>query len=299
MNEQPISAEDTFPRQRIQVLDGEMAYVDTGDGIPVVFLHGNPTSSYLWRNIMPHVAPVARCLAPDLIGMGDSSRIAGSMYRFVDHRRYLDAWFDALGLTRDVVLVGHDWGSALAFHWAHRHPERVAGLVYFEALVRPFPADGPPNAKGEKVPTQQRFQEMRSAEGERMILEDNYFVEDRLPSRIIRDLTEDEMAVYRKPFLEPGESRRPTLTWPREVPIGGEPADVHELMEAYARWLVETDVPKLLAVGDPGGLIQGEVLDFCRTFRNQREITVPGIHFLQEDAPHEIGAAIRAFVEGL
>jgi haloalkane dehalogenase len=299
MTDNRIGAEDALPRQRIEVLDGEMAYVDTGDGIPVVFLHGNPTSSYLWRNIIPHVAPVARCLAPDLIGMGESSRIPGSMYWFVDHRRYLDAWFSALGLERDVVLVGHDWGSALAFHWAHRHPERVGGLVYFEALVRPFPAHGPPNAPGEKVPTQQRFREMRSPAGERMILEENYFVEDRLPSRILRDLSEEEMAVYRRPYLEAGESRRPTLTWPREVPIGGEPPDVHEIMDAYAGWLAETPVPKLLVVGDPGGLIHGELLDFCRTFSNQREVTVPGIHFLQEDAPHEIGAAIRAFVENL
>lgn len=298
MTETEISPDDPYERKRLKVLDTEMAYVDTGEGDPVVFLHGNPTSSYLWRNIIPHVEPVARCIAPDLIGMGDSAKIPGSMYRFVDHRRYLDALLDQLGVTENAVIVGHDWGSALGFHWAQRYNARIKGLVYFEALVRPF-AEGPPNTKGEKVPTQQRFREMRSDKGEQMILQDNYFVEDRLPSRILRDLSDDEMNVYRKPYLEPGEGRRPTLTWPREVPIGGEPKDVHSIIASYAQWLSTTQKPKLLIVGDPGGLIQGEMLEFCRTFANQTEVTVPGIHFLQEDAPHEIGEAIKEFVAGL
>ena len=195
MTKDDISAQDQYPRTRHKVLDTEMACVDTGTGDPVVFLHGNPTSSYLWRNIMPHVEPVARCIAPDLIGMGGSNKIPGSMYRFVDHRLYLDALFEQLGVSQNVVLVGHDWGSALAFHWAQRFHTRVKGLVYFEAIVQPLPAGGPPNTQGEKVPTQQRFQEMRSEKGEQMILQDNYFVEDRLPSRILRDLSDEEMDV--------------------------------------------------------------------------------------------------------
>ena len=294
-----ISAQDPYPRTRHKVLDTEMACVDTGTGDPVVFLHGNPTSSYLWRNIMPHVEPVARCIAPDLIGMGGSDKIPGSMYRFVDHRRYLDALLDQLGVTRNVVLVGHDWGSALALHWAQRFHTRVKGLIYFEAIVQPLPGGGPPNTQGEKVPTQQRFQEMRSEKGEQMILQENYFVEDRLPSRILRDLSDDEMDIYRKPYLEPGEDRRPTLTWPRELPLGGEPADVHNIVASYAQWLRTTEVPKLLIVGEPGGLLRGEPLEFCRTFPNQTEISVPGIHFLQEDSPHQIGQAIHDFITDL
>ena len=299
MTDNDISAEDPYPRTRHKVLDTEMACVDTGQGDPVVFLHGNPTSSYLWRNIMPHVEPVARCIAPDLIGMGDSAKIPGSMYRFVDHRRYLDRLFDQLGVTRDVVLVGHDWGSALAFHWAQRFHTRVKGLVYFEAIVQPMAAAGPPNTQGEKVPTQQRFQEMRSEKGEEMILQGNYFVDERLPSRVLRDLRDAEMDVYRKPYLEPGEDRRPTLTWPRELPLGGEPVDVHNIVASYAQWLRTTMVPKLLIVGEPGGLLRSDPLEFCRTFQNQTEISVPGIHYLQEDSPHEIGQAIHDFVTGL
>ena len=299
MTKDDISAQDQYPRTRHKVLDTEMACVDTGTGDPVVFLHGNPTSSYLWRNIMPHVEPVARCIAPDLIGMGGSNKIPGSMYRFVDHRLYLDALFEQLGVSQNVVLVGHDWGSALAFHWAQRFHTRVKGLVYFEAIVQPLPAGGPPNTQGEKVPTQQRFQEMRSEKGEQMILQDNYFVEDRLPSRILRDLSDEEMDVYRKPYLEPGEDRRPTLTWPRELPLGGEPADVHNIVASYAQWLRTTEMPKLLIVGEPGGLLRGEPLEFTRTFPNQTEISVPGIHFLQEDSPHEIGQAIHDFITNL
>lgn len=294
-----ISPKDPYERKRLQVLDTVMAYVDTGEGDPVVFLHGNPTSSYLWRNIMPHVAPAARSIAPDLIGMGDSDKIPGSTYRFVDHRLYLDALLEQLSVIQNVVLVGHDWGSALAFHWAQRFHTRVKGLVYFEAIVQPLPAGGPPNTQGEKVPTQQRFQEMRSEKGEQMILQENFFVEDRLPSRILRDLSDEEMDVYRKPYLEPGADRRPTLTWPRELPLGGEPADVHKIVASYAQWLRTTEVPKLLIVGEPGGLLRGEPLEFCRTFPNQTEISVPGIHFLQEDSPHEIGQAIHDFITDL
>lgn len=289
---EPISAADPHPRRRVAVLDTEMAYVDVGAGDPVVFLHGNPTSSYLWRNVIPHVG-AGRCLAPDLVGMGDSGRAPAGSYRFVDHARYLDAWFEALGLRR-VTLVVHDWGSALGFHWARRHPERVRGVVYMEALVRPVTwAEWP-------GPARKIFQAMRSPGGEEMVLQKNVFVERILPASVLRGLTEAEMAVYRRPFLEPGESRRPTLTWPRQIPIEGEPADVVAIADAYARWLAEArDLPKLFVNADPGVILTGPQREFCRTWPNQQEITVRGTHFIQEDSPHEIGEAVAAFVSRL
>ena len=285
-----ISAADPHPRRRARVLDTEMSYVDMGEGRPVVFLHGNPTSSYLWRNVMPHVAGTHRCLAPDLVGMGQSGKAPAGSYRFVDHARYLDAWFDALDLTAGVTLVVHDWGSALGFHWARRHPERVRALVYMEAIVRPLTwADWPEVAR--KV-----FQGMRSPAGDEMVLEKNVFVERILPLSVLRGLTDAEMAVYRKPYLESGESRRPTLTWPRQIPIDGEPADVVAVVEEYGRWLAKSPLPKLFVNADPGTILTGPQREFCRTWPNQDEITVRGSHFIQEDSPHEIGRAIAGFL---
>ncbi|HKZ08951.1 MAG TPA: haloalkane dehalogenase [Methylomirabilota bacterium] len=292
MSEQ-IAAADPHPRRRARVLDTELAYVDTGEGKPVVFLHGNPTSSYLWRNIIPHVAATHRCLAPDLVGMGDSGKAPSGRYRFVDHARYLDAWFEALGLTRDVSLVVHDWGSALGFHWARRHPERVRALLYMEAIVRPVVWSEWPE------PGRQIFQAMRSPAGEEMVLQKNVFVERILPASVLRRLTEAEMAVYRKPYLEPGESRRPTLTWPRQIPIDGEPADVVAIVDEYARWLARSPVPKLFVNADPGAILIGPQRDFCRGWPNQDEITVRGSHFIQEDSPREIGEAIAASLSRL
>jgi haloalkane dehalogenase len=287
---QPIPAADPYPRRRVRVLDTEMAYVDTGTGDPVVFLHGNPTSSYLWRNVIPYVERVGRCLAPDLVGMGESGKAPAGSYRFVDHARYLDVWFDALSVTR-ATLVVHDWGSALGFHWAQRHPERVRGLVYMEALVRPVTWEEWPEA-ARKI-----FQTMRSPAGEEMVLQKNVFVERILPASVLRGLTEAEMTVYRRPFLEPGESRRPTLTWPRQIPIDGEPADVVAIVDAYARWLAEAaELPKLFVNADPGVILTGPQREFCRRWPNQQEITVRGTHFIQEDSPHEIGAAVAAFI---
>ena len=278
--------------RRIGVLDTEMAYVDTGQGRPVVFLHGNPTSSFLWRHIIPEVEGAARCLAPDLVGMGQSGPAPSGSYRFVDHARYLDAWFDAMGLTRDVTLVVHDWGSALGFHWARRHPERVSGLVYMEAIVRPLTWDEwPENAR--KI-----FQGMRSPAGEDLVLQKNVFVERVLPASVMRPLTDAEMAVYRAPYREPGESRRPVLTWPREIPVDGEPADVVAIVEAYGQWLAQSPVPKLFVNAEPGSILVGAQRDFCRTWPNQDEVTVKGLHFVQEDSPGEIGQAIRAFLGG-
>jgi haloalkane dehalogenase len=287
-----ISAVDPYPRRRVPVLDTEMACVDAGSGDPVVFLHGNPTSSYLWRNVIPHVEPVGRCLAPDLVGMGDSAPAPAGSYRFVDHARYLDAWFEALGLRR-VALVVHDWGSALGFHWARRYPERVRGLVYMEALVRPVTwAEWP-------EPARKIFQALRSPAGEEMVLQKNVFVERILPASVLRRLGEAEMAVYRRRYREPGESRRPTLTWPRQIPIDGEPADVVAVAEAYARWLATSDVPKLFVNAEPGVILTGPQREFCRRWPNQREITVRGSHFLQEDSPREIGEAVVQFVSRL
>jgi haloalkane dehalogenase len=284
-------AADLHPRRRVATLDTEMAYVDVGAGDPVVFLHGNPTSSYLWRNVIPHVEAVGRCLAPDLVGMGDSGRAPAGSYRFVDHARYLDAWFAAIVPARPVTLVVHDWGSALGFDWARRHPERVRGVVYMEALVRPVTWDEWPE------PARKIFQAMRSPGGEEMVLQKNVFVERILPASVLRGLTEAEMTVYRRPFLEPGESRRPTLTWPRQIPIDGEPADVVAIVDAYAQWLAAADaLPKLFVNADPGVILTGPQREFCRQWPNQREVTVRGSHFIQEDSPHEIGEAVAAFV---
>ena len=281
-----ISANDPYERNRVSVLDSDMAYVDIGSGDPVVFLHGNPTSSYLWRNIIPQVEKGHRCLAPDLIGMGDSGKNPAGSYRFVDHARYLDAWFEAMDLTQSVTLVIHDWGSALGFHWAHRHPDRIKAIVYMEAIVQPLTWDAWPEA-AKKI-----FQAMRSPAGEEIVLQKNTFVERILPASVMRGLTEEEMTVYKRPYLEPGESRRPTLTWPRQIPIEGEPADVTEIVAAYAKWISTSDIPKLFVNADPGTILIGPQRAFCRTWPNQKEITVKGTHFIQEDAPVEIGQAI-------
>ena len=288
-----MTAADPHPRRTVNVLDSEMTHVDTGDGDPVVFLHGNPTSSYLWRNVIPHLSGQARCLAPDLIGMGDSGKAPGGSYRFADHARYLDAWFDALGLTERVVLVGHDWGSALGFDWACRHPERVKGVAYMEGIVRPM--------RWDEWPEQARniFQAMRSPAGEEVVLQKNVFVERVLPASIMRTLTDEEFAVYRRPYLKPGESRRPTLTWPRQIPLDGEPADVVELTQRYADWLATSDLPKLFINAEPGIILTGPQRDFCRTWPNQREVTVRGLHFIQEDSPDEVGHALANWYASL
>lgn len=276
-------------KRRVAVRGLHMAYVEEGAGDPVVFLHGNPTSSYLWRNVIPHVAPLGRCIAPDLVGMGDSDPLPDSgpgRYRFVDHRAYLDDLLEALDVRRDVTFVVHDWGSALGFDWANRHRDAVAGLAYMEAIVRPVTwAEWPDAAR-------RVFQGFRSEAGESMVLERNVFVENVLPGSVLRTLTDDEMAEYRRPFLEPGERRRPTLTWPREIPVEGEPADVTEIVGAYAEWLPTSPVPKLFVAAEPGAILTGAQREFCRTWPNQTEVTVRGSHFIQEDSPDEIGRAI-------
>jgi haloalkane dehalogenase len=286
----------SFEKSRVAVLDRQMAYVDVGAGSPIVFLHGNPTSSFLWRNVWPHCQELGRCLAPDLIGMGDSEKLPDSgpdRYTFVEHRRYLDAWFDKLGLTSDVTLVIHDWGSALGFDWARRHPDAVRGIAYMEAIVAPLTWDSVPAAVTDL------FRGLRSPAGEKMVLEDNLFVEAVLPGAILRPLDDDEMAEYRRPFAEPGEGRRPTLTWPRQIPIDGEPADTTEIVTAYGDWLAASPVPKLFLDADPGAILTGPARERCRTFPNQQEVTVRGVHFVQEDSPDEIGSALAGWYRGL
>lgn len=276
----------------------QMAYIEEGEGDPIVFLHGNPTSSYLWRNIMPYLAGKGRLIAPDLVGMGDSEKLDNSgpeSYRYVEHRKYLFALLEQLGVSENVTLVIHDWGSGLGFHWAHTHPEAVKGIAFMEAIVAPLPSlDALPEGEARTV-----FGAFRSPAGEDIVLQNNAFVEMILPGSIIRALTDEEMAEYRRPFLNAGEDRRPTLTWPREIPIGGEPEDVHDIVTAYGAWLSETTIPKLFINAEPGALVQGPVLEFVRSWPNLTETTVAGIHFIQEDSPDEIGQAIADWYDGL
>lgn len=290
---QAIAARPLGELRTIPVLDSHMAYVEIGAGDPIVFLHGNPTSSYLWRNVMPHLEGLGRCLAPDLVGMGGSGPSPRGSYRFVDHRRYLDAWMDVLGVTGGVTLVIHDWGSALGFDWARRHREAVKAIAYMEAIVMPLTWEDWPEA------ARPIFQAMRSDAGEEIVLQKNVFVERILPSSVLRTLSAEEMAAYRAPFTEVGEPRRPTLTWPREIPIGGSPPDVAEIVTDYGSWLAASRVPKLFINADPGSILVGRQREFARSWPNQREVTVAGRHFLQEDSPHEIGEAIRDWLSQL
>jgi len=279
-------------KKTIEVNGKKMAYVEAGSGDPIVFQHGNPTSSYLWRNIMPHLADQGRCIAVDLIGMGDSDKLDHSgpgSYRYVEHREFLFAAWEALGIRDRVTLVIHDWGSALGFDWACQHPDSVLGIAYMEAIVRPMTWDNwPESAKGV-------FQGFRSDNGEAMVLDKNIFVERVLPASVLRELTAEEMTVYRRPFLTPGEDRRPTLTWPRQIPLENEPADVHDIVTAYSQWLENSALPKLFINADPGSILVGPQREFCRGWKNQTEVTVPGLHFLQEDSPDQIGEAIAAW----
>ncbi len=288
MTHPAISTEEISYRKRVDVLDTNMAYVDVGEGAPIVFLHGNPTPSYLWRNIIHHLLPLGRCLAPDYVGMGNSGVAQDGSYRFSDHQRYLDTWFEAVGLNGDVILVMHDWGSALGFSWAERHPEQVRALAYMEAIVRPFLSwDEWPEA------TRPFFKAQRTSAGEEIILQQNLFIEYLLP---LRGIPEEAIEVYRRYFRNPGNSRMPMLAWSRELPIEGEPKDVVEVVDSYSRWLSTSLVPKLFINGDPAGFLIGPQREFCRVWPNQEEITVEGAHFLQEDSPREVGEAIRRFV---
>jgi haloalkane dehalogenase len=288
MRHPEISTEDISYRKHIALLGTQMAYVDVAEGDPIIFLHGTPTPSYLWRNIIPHLLPLGRCLAPDYVGMGNSGPAPDGNYRFVDHQRYLDAWFDALDINRNVILVVHDWGSALGFSWAHRHPERVKAIVYMEGIVRPFRSwDEWPAA------TRDFFQAQRTDAGEDLILRKNLFIEYLLP---LRHISAEAIEVYRRHYRNPGLSRMPMLAWTRDLPIAGEPADVVRIVAAYSQWLASSSIPKLFIDAEPGGFLIGAQREFCRSWPNQQTVTVQGAHFLQEEAPQAVGEATARFV---
>ena len=279
-----------------QINGKRMAYIDEGHGDAIVFQHGNPTSSYLWRNVMPHLEGLGRLVACDLIGMGGSDKLDDSgpdRYHYAEQRDYLFQLWDELDLGDRVIFVLHDWGSALGFDWANRHRDRIAGIAYMEAVTMPIDWSDFPG------PMRTVFQGFRSPEGESMVLDQNMFVEAVLPASVKRQLTDEEMDHYRAPFRNPGEERRPTLSWPRNIPIEGEPADVVATVEEYGAWLSQSDVPKLFIKGEPGALIRGRALDFVRTWPNQTEVSVPGVHFLQEDSADEIGAGVASFVRAV
>lgn len=289
----PISAAPFAVKKFATVNGKRMAYIDEGQGDAIVFQHGNPTSSYLWRNVMPHCKGLGRLIACDLIGMGDSDKLDQSgpgRYTYAEQRDYLFALWDQIGLGNKIVFVIHDWGSALAFDWANAHRERVQGIAYMEGIVTPVTWDDwPDNAR-------RAFQGFRSEAGDEMILQKNIFVERVLPGSVMRKMSDEEMAVYRRPFLNAGEDRRPTLTWPRQIPIEGEPAEVVRVVGDYSAWLAKSSIPKLFVNADPGSILVGRQRELCRKWQNQTEVTVKGTHFIQEDSPDEIGTAVADFV---
>jgi len=289
MTEQPLT------KKTIDVLGARMAYHERGEGAPVLLLHGNPTSSYLWRNVIPELEERGRLIAPDLIGMGDSAKLPDpgpDTYRFTTHRRYLEGFIEAvIGPSDAVMLVVHDWGSALGFDWANRHRDRVRGIAYMEGIVRPIASWDEWSPAATPI-----FQGFRSDKGEAMILDRNMFVERVLPGSVLRKLSEAEMAEYRRPFAA-REDRWPTLTWPRQIPIAGEPADVVAIAAAYSQWMAENEVPKLFVNAEPGAILIGATRDFCRSWKNQTEVTVPGSHFIQEDSGPAIGKAVAGWMQ--
>lgn len=288
-----ISPENHFDLERITVLDSEMAYIDEGEGAPIVFLHGNPTSSYLWRNVIPHLEDLGRCLAPDLIGMGESGTMPSGTYRYQEQADYLDAWLEGVGATDDVIFVLHDWGGALGYNRAARFPEQIAGIAYMETMVRPRRWTDLPEGR-DKI-----FQAFRTAEGERMVTEDNFLVEKMLfEMGIVRELSEAEKEIYRAPYREKGR-RFITLQWPREIPFDGDPADNAEIVQRYSDFLAQSEFPKLFVNTTQGHALTGPPRKFCRTWLNQSEVTIDARHFLQEDRPHELGRHLRAFVQSV
>ncbi len=291
-----IPSEERYSKNYTEVQGRRMAYAEAGAGDPIVFLHGNPTSSYLWRNVMPHLEELGRCIAPDLIGMGDSDKLPDSgpeSYTLADHIAYLDGLLAALGVTQNVTFVAHDWGGPLAFDWLRRHESAGKAVAFMETIVTPMSWDGWPDA------ARQLFQAFRSPAGEEMVLEKNVFVERVLPGSVLRELGEAEMTVYRRPFAEPGEGRRPTLTWPRQIPIEGEPAEVVETVRANDAFLKASQMPKLFIDAEPGAILKGPLADHCRAWPNVSEVSVAGNHFIQEDSPDEIGEAVADWLRGL
>jgi haloalkane dehalogenase len=293
MSSTPFSAQ----KKRQAVHGMEMAYVEVGTGDPIVFLHGNPASSYTWRNVIPHLEGWGRCIAPDLIGMGDSAKLPNSgpgSYTFVEHRRYLDALLDALQVREGVTFVMHDWGASFGFDWARRHPDAVKGLVYIEANVRPFTWDDFPEM------VQQGIRGLRGDAGEQLVLEQNVFIERFLANSILRGLTNEELAEYRRPFLEPGEGRRPMLAFARQIPINGEPTEVAALYDAYDTWLEQSPVPKLFINCDhPSAILTGALREYCRTWPAQIEVPLQTSRWPQEDRPDDVGQAVVNWLQAL
>ena len=283
-------------KKRISVNGKRLAYTESGSGDPIIFLHGNPTSSYLWRNITPYLESQGRCVCIDLIGMGDSDKLDNpdeNSYRFEEHYHYVSAAIESLTNGKNITFVLHDWGSALGFNWCYHNPESVKGITYMEAIVKEMTwEDWQDEAKG-------IFQGFRSDAGESLVLEKNYFVERVLPGSIIRKLSDEEMEEYRRPFINEGEDRRPTLSWPREIPINNHPENVCAIVNRYAEWMQTNDLPKLFINAEPGAITTGRIRDFCRSWKNQTEITVKGIHFIQEDSPDEIGNAISSWYKNI
>ena len=286
----------TLKKQKISISNKNIAYTESGSGDPIIFLHGNPTSSYLWRNITPHLESQGRCICIDLIGMGDSDKLDNpdeNSYQFEEHYHYVNAAIESLTNGENTTFVIHDWGSALGFNWCYHNPDSVKGIAYMEAIVKEMTwEDWRDEAKG-------IFQGFRSDAGESLVLEKNYFVERVLPGSIIRRLRDEEIEEYRRPFLNPGEDRRPTLSWPREIPIEGQPANVCKIVNQYAEWMQTNDIPKLFINAEPGAITTGRIRDFCRSWKNQTEVTVKGIHFIQEDSPDDIGKAISTWYKNI
>ncbi len=286
----------TLKKQKISINNKNIAYVESGSGDPIIFLHGNPTSSYLWRNITPHLESQGRCICIDLIGMGDSDKLDNpdeNSYQFEEHYHYVNAAIESLTNGENTTFVIHDWGSALGFNWCYHNPDSVKGIAYMEAIVKEMTwEDWRDEAKG-------IFQGFRSDAGESLVLEKNYFVERVLPGSIIRRLSDEEIEEYRRPFINPGEDRRPTLSWPREIPIEGQPANVCEIVNQYAEWMQTNDIPKLFINAEPGAITTGRIRDYCRSWKNQTEVTVKGVHFIQEDSPDDIGKAISTWYKNI
>lgn len=289
-----LSESMPYEKKFIAVNGKKMAFIDEGSGDPIVLLHGNPTSSFLWRNVAPELLTSGRVIIPDLIGHGDSDKLPESLgpnrYSLEVTYDYLSGLLHAIGVNANVVLVIHDWGSALGFLWAMRNSAAVKGVAYMEGVVAPVTwADWPEAAAG-------IFKGFRSEKGEDLILNRNMFVEAVLPSSIIRKLTDTEMDAYRAPFASPAD-RQPTLNWPRQIPIDGEPAEVVALVEAYGRFMATSDLPKLFINAEPGSILVGRQREFCRSWPNQHEVTVKGLHFIQEDSPVEIGQAVANWLQ--
>ena len=285
-----------YTKKYAEINNKKMAYIDEGKGDTFLFLHGNPTSSYLWRNIAPHVEEMGRVVIPDLIGMGDSEKLDGidnEGYKYHGQYGYLTGLLENLDLGNDIHLIIHDWGSAMGFQFARENPDRVKSITYMEAIVMPLTWEQWPDA-ATKI-----FQLFRSDAGEELVLEKNFFVERILLADSATGYTDEEKAEYIRPFLEEGEDRRPTLTWPRQIPLDGEPNAVVEEVRKNAEFLKDSEIPKLFINANPGSILVGEQREFARTWKNQTEITVSGNHFIQEDSSEEIGTALRDFVKAL